>query len=113
MQELLKTVILFIIIDIFSGFYKAFNERSLNSKRMYEGIIKKTGYFLILIVVFQLDNLIGQHTFIPITCYYIIGTEGLSIFENIGKFIKLPESVKRYFTQLIEDGDKGEEENKK
>lgn len=112
MEELLKTVIIFIIIDILSGFYKAFNEKSLNSKKMYQGIIKKSGYFLILIIVFQLDLLIGEHTFIPITCYYIIGTEGLSIFENIGKYLKLPKTVKKYFSQLMEGDEDEDEENK-
>lgn len=108
MNELIRTVIIFIIIDIISGLYKGFIEKSLNSKKMYNGIVKKSGYFLVLIVVTQLDILTGQHNFTPLTCYYIIGTEGLSIFENVGKYLNIPESIKKYFVQLMD----GEEDDK-
>lgn len=82
-------VMLFIVLDLISGFVKAIIEENVRSRKMFEGIMRKTAYILVLAlaVACQAGAYIMPLEFsfplvIP-ACVLIIATEITSIWENI------------------------------
>ena len=54
----------------------------LSSKAGFTGIARKGFIMLIVLVATQLDAAIGRELFKPLTVFYYIANEGLSILEN-------------------------------
>lgn len=81
----------FNLLDFITGFTKACKTKSLNSKKMREGIFHKFGFILlyVLSILMQYANIMLKLGFpinlLYIVCTYVILTEIISIFENIGK----------------------------
>ena len=67
---------------------------------MHRGAIKKGMKLMIVIVGVWMDKYTGSDIFRLGTIGFMIGTEGLSIFENVGQIIELPEYISKYFEQL-------------
>ena len=86
----------------------------------YKGLIKKTGYIFAVIVGAALDRLIiANNLNVPITILgfpisfkvmmicSVIGTEGISIAENLKEMgLIVPFPIKKLFKQLKQDDDK-------
>lgn len=77
--------LIFMIADIISGLVQAIINKTLDSQKMREGILRKA--LLILIVAL---SFVAQYAFnIPavskVVCIYIILMEIISIFENLKK----------------------------
>lgn len=77
--------LIFMVADIISGLIQAVINKTLDSQKMREGILRKA--LLILIVAL---SFVAQYAFnIPavskIVCIYIILMEIISIFENLKK----------------------------
>ncbi|CAL7894045.1 phage holin family protein [Fusobacterium necrophorum] len=113
----LETLFIFMICDYISGYMKSMMKGKLSSKTGFKGLVKKASYLIAVIVGVSLDKLILEnHLNIPITIFgvpisfkimiifSIIGTEGISIVENLAEIgIKFPFPVKRLFKQLQQD----------
>lgn len=113
----LETLFIFMICDYISGYMKSMIKGKLSSKIGFKGLIKKASYLIAVIVGVSLDKLILEnHLNIPITIFAvpisfkimiifsIIGTEGISIVENLAEIgIKFPFPVKKLFKQLQQD----------
>lgn len=96
-DELLSTMVIFIILDMITGVLKALILKDLSSVEMYKGIIKKMTLFLIVILGVRVDLIImnilgtpitlGTHEFLVRTYFivFILINEGLSIVENLYK----------------------------
>lgn len=97
---------IFMVADWLSGVLAAIYTggfRAVSSKRSLKGAAKKSGMILFVIVANQLDIISGNETgFIRNALILIlIGTEGISIIENLGKMdIVIPSFIKRAFDQL-------------
>lgn len=77
--------LIFMVADIISGLVQAIINKTLDSQKMREGILRKA--LLILIVAL---SFVAQYAFnIPavskVVCIYIILMEIISIFENLKK----------------------------
>ena len=77
--------LIFMVADIISGLIQAVINKTLDSQKMREGILRKA--LLILIVAL---SFVAQYSFnIPavskVVCIYIILMEIISIFENLKK----------------------------
>lgn len=81
----------FNLLDFITGFTKACKTKSLSSTKMREGIFHKFGFILlyVLSILMQYANTMLKLGFpinlLYIVCTYVILTEIISIFENIGK----------------------------
>lgn len=102
----LTTLFVFMVLDIVTGIMKAVQNQNLNSREMYKGGCRKAMKLLIVTVSVWLDKYTGQDIFRLATIGYMIATEGLSIIENAGEFIEIPQSIKKYLEVLKEKDDK-------
>lgn len=107
---LLITLLIFILLDIITGLIKAFYNKDLDSRKMARGIIAKGFEMLIVLIGVRLDQLTGLNgTFRSFAIMYYVATEGLSILENTGEFIELPDWLKNFLTQLKEKSNEGKQ----
>lgn len=94
-DDLLKTMIIFIIVDMVTGILKALVNKDLSSVAMYSGVIKKLTMFLVIILGVRIDLMITSITDSPITLFnhpfyvrnyfiiFLIINESLSTTENL------------------------------
>lgn len=107
---LLLTLLMFITLDIITGLIKALYKKELDSRKMARGIISKGFEMLIVLIGVRLDQMTGMNgTFRSFAIMYYVATEGLSILENTGEFIELPDWLKNFLTQLKQKANEGNE----
>lgn len=100
---------IFIIMDVMTGYLKAFKFKQTNSSISRDGYIKKGGWLISLILGFLVDVFIGTNIFLNTTAVVLIATEGISVYENLGELgIDLP--FKQYFERLKDINTKKDEE---
>lgn len=83
--------LVFIVLDVFTGFLNAAMEKQLSSHVMREGLFHKATY-LVLIVLFSVVEYAQVHfefmaelPTVLMVCVYICATELISILENLIK----------------------------
>lgn len=94
-----------IILDIVSGIIKAVIAKDLKSSILREGLLKKLLELIVVIVAFACDILLGVKYIGNIVIIAFVGMEGLSILENAGEYIPLPEGLKNILEALKSKGD--------
>lgn len=121
-DKLLTTLIIMMVFDYISGIMLAIKGRSnktgsgkLSSKAGWDGLMKKGGTLLVVLVACRLDLMAAQcgyDIFINIRAIVIgfyIGVEGISLLENVngldpeGKSI--PPILKRLLQKLLDNAD--------
>jgi toxin secretion/phage lysis holin len=108
LDHLVAAFAIFMACDYVTGLLVGFKEKQINSYRAFRGIAKKVGMFTFVIIANQLDIVTGNEGgFLRDTMlWFLIGTEGISIVENIGKLgVKPPEFIIKALEQLSEKGE--------
>lgn len=108
LDNLVAAFAIFMVCDYITGLMVGFKEKQINSYRAFRGIAKKVGMFTFVIIANQLDIVTGNEGgFLRDTMlWFLIGTEGISIVENIGKLgVKPPEFIIKALEQLSEKGE--------
>ncbi|MED5041470.1 phage holin family protein [Geobacillus stearothermophilus] len=108
LDNLVAAFAIFMACDYITGLMVGFKEKQINSYRAFRGIAKKVGMFTFVIIANQLDIVTGNEGgFLRDTMlWFLIGTEGISIVENIGKLgVKPPEFIIKALEQLSEKGE--------
>jgi toxin secretion/phage lysis holin len=111
-DAMLRIMIFLVIADYATGLIKSAIDMKLSSKVGFKGICKKVMLFIVIATAYQLQMLLGGT--IPlreITIMFFVSNEGLSILENCGEFIPMPDKLKDAFIQIRDKG-KDENENK-
>jgi len=100
----IQVLIIFMALDIATGFLRAFIQRELSSKESWRGMGKKTLVFAVVAVGHQLDRLTGTGAAIRnAVVYFYCASEGLSILENVAAAgLPLPEIIKNALKLLNE-----------
>jgi toxin secretion/phage lysis holin len=103
---MLKILVLFVVLDYFTGLIAAWYQKTLNSQVGFRGIAKKVLLFVPIAVGYCLDQLLGTDMLRSLAvCGYIVN-EGVSIFENLGKCdVWVPKALKDALEQLRRKGD--------
>lgn len=86
----------FMLTDYCTGVISGFYNKNLSSEIAYKGLAKKSGMIAFIIVSNQLDIVTGNtEGFLrDAMMLFLIGTEGISIMENIGKLgYKIPSFI--------------------
>lgn len=109
---LLYAVLIFMIIDIVTGWAKALKNGNLWSTKSVYGAGRKLLALFVVILANIIDNVLNLNgaLLIAIMLYYI-ATEGLSILENLAEMnVPFPEQIKDKLEVLKEKSkdDKGE-----
>lgn len=103
----LQCLLIAIVLDYISGLIKAFNTKSLSSKIGFQGIMKKIGLLLLVMVSVLVDNVTGQTGAIrTLVIYYFVANEGLSIIENLSiAGVPIPKGLKKALKALRKEGE--------
>lgn len=103
---LLYAVLIFMGIDIITGWAKALKNGNLWSTKSVYGTGRKLLALFVVIIANIIDNILGLNGIVIIAImYYYIATEGLSILENLAEMnVPFPEQVKNKLEVLKEKG---------
>jgi len=95
-------------IDYISGIMVATVDKTVSSKRAFKGLIKKAAMCLAIVVANQLDIVVSGGSFLRNAMLLsFIGSEGMSIIENLGHLgVKVPTKISKAFAQLQDKNDK-------
>ena len=93
----LQCLLLAIVFDYVSGMIKAFHSKTLSSKIGFQGILKKVGILLIVMLGVLVDRVTGNTGAVrTLVIYYFVANEGLSVLENLGQSgVPIPDSIKK------------------
>ena len=101
-----KTLAIVMLLDYITGVISAIYKKKVNSKIGFNGILKKSLYFIVIILATLLDTLLNQNVIRYVVIYFFVANDGISIIENIGKCnVKLPKKLLEILEQLKNEND--------
>lgn len=101
-----KTLVIVMLLDYITGVISAIYHKKVNSKIGFKGILKKSLYFVVIILATLLDILLNQNVIRYVVIYFFVANDGISIIENIAKCnVKLPNKVLEVLEQLKNEND--------
>lgn len=81
------------ILDIVTGFIKAYDQKDISSKKMKHGAFSKVSMWCVVLVTIILSGYFDTDFTGYILGYYLI-MEVVSILENVSFFIPVPDKIK-------------------
>jgi len=101
-NNVMTALVILIILDVVTGFLRAFIQQELSSKESYRGIAKKLLIFVMIAVAVQVDTITGlQGVTRNVVAIFYCASEGLSILENsVASGLPAPEFLKEALKQL-------------
>ena len=102
----LQSLAVFIFIDYITGVMAAYMQPSaeLSSDKGLRGLVKKLALMTFVVFAHWLDNAVGQSVFCTLVVYVLLGTEGLSITENLGRCgVPIPDGIRDKLKQLAHE----------
>ena len=99
------------ILDIVTGFIKAYDQKNVSSKKMKHGALAKVTIWCVVVVSIILSGYLGTDLTTYIVSYYLL-MEIISILENASVFVPVPEKIKNILSsEQIEKTTKEETPN--
>jgi toxin secretion/phage lysis holin len=106
-DSLLVALLSLMVLDYISGITKAIYNKKLNSHIGFKGLLKKVMILLVIVTVSVLQKAMsGAIPLRDIVLMFYLANEGISIIENLGAVIPIPDKVKGFFEQLQNNDDK-------
>ena len=93
MTTLMEYLLACNILDILSGFLKAYDQKNISSKKIKHGALSKISIWCIIAVSMMVSSYLKKDLTTYVTGYYLI-MEVVSIFENVSVFIPVPDKLK-------------------
>lgn len=93
MSTLMQYLLACNILDIVTGFIKAYDQKNVSSKKMKHGALTKVTIWCVVVVSIILSAYLGTDLTTYIVGYYLI-MEIVSILENASVFIPVPDKLK-------------------
>ena len=93
MTTLIEYLLACNILDIVTGFLKAYDQKNVSSKKIKHGALSKISIWCIIAVSMMVSNYLKTDLTTYVTGYYLI-MEVVSIFENVSVFIPVPDKLK-------------------
>lgn len=78
-----RVLLLFIILDYITGLMKGFKKKELSSAVGWNGLMKKIGTLIAVIVAHQMDKIAGTEMFRVSVIAFFVANEGISLTENL------------------------------
>lgn len=94
-------------LDILTGLIKAVHDKELKSSKLRDGAVNKAMIWCVVIASYFASSYVGFDLTKVSLGYYII-MELVSIVENAGQFIPVPEELKKYLTTSDSNDDSKE-----
>lgn len=93
MTTLMQYLLACNILDILTGFLKAYDQKNISSKKIKHGALSKISIWCIIAVSMMVSNYLKTDLTTYVTGYYLI-MEVVSIFENVSVFVPVPDNLK-------------------
>ena len=93
MSTLMQYLLACNILDILTGFLKAYDQKSVSSKKMRHGALSKISIWCVVVVSMIVSSYLKTDLTTYVIGYYLI-MEVVSIFENVSVFVPVPEKLK-------------------
>lgn len=93
MTTLMEYLLACNILDILTGFLKAYDQKNVSSKKIKHGALSKISIWCIIAVSMMVSSYLKTDLTTYVTGYYLI-MEVVSIFENVSVFVPVPDKLK-------------------
>ena len=93
MTTLMQYLLACNILDILTGFLRAYDQKNISSKKIKHGALSKISIWCIIAVSMMVSSYLKTDLTTYVTGYYLI-MEVVSIFENVSVFVPVPEKLK-------------------
>ena len=93
MSTLMQYLLACNVLDIVTGFLKAYDQKSVSSKKMRHGALSKISIWCVVVVSMIVSSYLKTDLTTYVIGYYLI-MEVVSIFENVSVFVPVPEKLK-------------------
>ena len=93
MSTLMQYLLACNVLDIVTGFLRAYDQKNISSKKIKHGALSKISIWCIIAVSMMVSSYLKTDLTTYVTGYYLI-MEVVSIFENVSVFIPVPEKLK-------------------
>lgn len=103
-DKMIVCLLIFMSIDYFSGIVKSIIKAETNSKKGFQGFLKKILMLCIVVIAYRLDIILNlsniQYNCRFVTISFYIANEGLSILENaINSGLPVPDKLREVLEQ--------------
>ena len=93
MTSLMEYLLACNILDILTGFLKAYDQKNISSRKIKHGALSKISIWCIIAVSMIVSSYLKTDLTTYVTGYYLI-MEVVSIFENVSVFVPVPDKLK-------------------
>ena len=93
MSTLMQYLLACNVLDILTGFLRAYDQKSVSSKKMRHGPLSKISIWCVVVVSMIVSNYLKTDLTTYVIGYYLI-MEIISIFENVSVFVPVPDKLK-------------------
>ena len=93
MTTLMQYLLACNVLDIVTGFLRAYDQKSVSSKKMRHGALSKISIWCVVVVSMIVSSYLKTDLTTYVIGYYLI-MEVVSIFENVSVFIPVPDKLK-------------------
>ena len=93
MSTLMQYLLACNVLDILTGFLRAYDQKNISSKKIKHGALSKISIWCIVVVSMMVSHYLKTDLTTYVTGYYLI-MEVVSIFENVSVFVPVPDKLK-------------------
>ena len=93
MTTLMEYLLACNILDIVTGFLRAYDQKNISSRKIKHGALSKISIWCIIAVSMIVSSYLKTDLTTYVTGYYLI-MEAVSIFENVSVFVPVPDKLK-------------------
>ena len=93
MTTLMEYLLACNVLDIVTGFLRAYDQKNISSKKMRHGALSKISIWCVVVVSMIVSSYLKTDLTTYVIGYYLI-MEVVSIFENVSVFVPVPEKLK-------------------
>ena len=93
MTTLMEYLLACNVLDIVTGFLRAYDQKNVSSKKIKHGALSKISIWCIIAVSMMVSSYLKTDLTTYVIGYYLI-MEVVSIFENVSVFVPVPEKLK-------------------
>ena len=93
MSTLMEYLLACNVLDIVTGFLRAYDQKNVSSKKMRHGALSKISIWCVVVVSMIVSSYLKTDLTTYVIGYYLI-MEVVSIFENVSVFVPVPDKIK-------------------
>ena len=93
MTSLMEYLLACNILDIVTGFLKAYDQKNVSSKKIKHGALSKISIWCVVVVSMIVSSYLKTDLTTYVIGYYLI-MEVVSIFKNVSVFVPVPDNLK-------------------